>query len=80
VAEQMAVPSGRADPIAQIITMKNPTHTTTTAAMIELAEAVDNAISSTGEFNHYTADFSLKEIKAMARAILAKNRRAKRAD
>lgn len=37
---------------------------------LELAQAVDSTLSASGEFNHYSASHTLREIKALARAVL----------
>ncbi len=41
-----------------------------TPEALELAQAVDSALSASGEFNHYSASHSLREIKALARVVL----------
>lgn len=41
-----------------------------TPEALELAQAVDSTLSISGEFNHYSASHTLREIKALARAVL----------
>lgn len=37
---------------------------------LALAQAVNSALSTSGEYNHYSASHTLREIKALARAVL----------
>ncbi|KAB2906892.1 MAG: hypothetical protein F9K30_24240 [Dechloromonas sp.] len=37
---------------------------------LELANAVDSALSVSGEINYHTASHTLREIKALARSVL----------
>lgn len=44
---------------------------------LALAQAVDSALSTSGEYNHFSASHSLREIKTLARAVLRQAKAAR---